>query len=195
MKKTHIILFALLLLSLNSCRTFRELKTLSNCDFEFESLDNVILADVALKDAVSFTDIGFSGIRKITSAFKKDEMILSFLLNVKATNPNPKTAALNRIDWIVYLDKLEMTSGSVNNRVEIESGGEAIIPINIELDLKKVFAEESLKGITNFVFNLLNSSDEASKMAFKIRPSFMVGKKEITYGNFITIKTKVKSEE
>ena len=68
---------------------------------------------------------------------------LSFRLFVMARNPNQGNAAMNRMDWILYIDKQEMTRGTLDKRIEIPGNGVATFPVDMSFDLLEVLSGES----------------------------------------------------
>jgi LEA14-like dessication related protein len=194
MKNKLTYLFFMLLLGMSSCRTYRELKHLSKCDFELESIQNTALAGVNFSEIKSSISLNFNDLNKVKKAFGEDEMLLSFTAVIKTKNPNNRTAAINKIDYIIYLEDIEMARGSVTKRVEIPASTVTFIPIEVETNLKKVFKKESMLSIVNFAMNLNNKGTAPSNMKFQIKPTLMMGKHEINYGKYVTVKTQISSD-
>ena len=53
-------------------------------------------------------------------------------INMEVQNPGTTTAAVNSIEWVTYIDELEVARGLVERRIEVPpSGGLAIVPVKI----------------------------------------------------------------
>lgn len=178
-----------------SCRSYRELKYLSKCEFQLESIRRVEIAGVQLGAAASIKSFDFNEIRKLTIALRQPEIPVMFRVNLDVKNPNQKTAAINRIEWIFFLEEIELAKGVIDKRVQIEPGGNNIIPIDVEMDLKKVLEKNSVGAITSFIANLMKMGTEESNLKMKIKPTLRIGQKTVSFGRFITVKTKVKSND
>jgi hypothetical protein len=90
----------------------------------------------------------------------------------------------------LLIDNIQMTSGSVNNRFTIPpANGTAIIPIQINVNLKQVLQGKSLDAIANFAFNLAGVGNRPTRITAKIQPTIMIGQTPLTYLGYITIST------
>ena len=181
-------------LFLSSCGLFEQvgqMATLTKCDFKLQSVKQLTLAGVNIQAIKSISDLGLIDAGMITAALAGGQLPLSFTLNVEAKNPNDQMAAMNRLDWILYIDDLEMVQGTLNEKVQIPAnGGTSVIPLQMNMDLKKVLSGKSAETIINFGFNLAGMGGEPTRIKVKAKPTIMVGSREITYPGYITISTK-----
>ena len=121
MKKLTIILFFLVsLYGLYSCTTLQQMANIVNCDFRMKSLTDPKLAGVNIQSKNSLSAMSFSDVSKLTGAYLNKNIPLSFNLNIEAKNPNSQPAILNKFDWILTIDDIEMTSGTNTNQVNIQ---------------------------------------------------------------------------
>ena len=87
----------------------------------------------------SLIDIG-----KLTYAFSESKFLLKFNLDIEVKNPNPVVAAMNKLDWILFIDDIEIAAGISEDRIEVKpNNGLAIYPIAISSNLKSVFSGKS----------------------------------------------------
>ena len=74
---------------------------------------------------------------KLTTAFTRGDLPLSFQLDVQAENPsdNQVAARLVRMDWTLFLEERETISGIIEQERVLDPGVPVTIPVTIELEL------------------------------------------------------------
>lgn len=191
MKKTLYLFSAVLLINLiYSCTTLKQLANIVNCKFRMESVNNTQLAGVDIQSKNSFSNLNFSQIGKLTSAYLNKNIPLSFTLNVEARNPNDQTAAMTKFDWILTIDDIEMSRGTNDSEVKIPGNdGIATIPMKISFNLYEALQGESKDALLNFAFNLADASDTPTRIGLKIKPTIYVNSIPLTYPNYINVGT------
>jgi hypothetical protein len=194
-KKIFLLLSIAVLL--NSCGVMEQasqMTMLSKCDFRLDKIENIRLAGIDIQNIKSYEDLGVIQILNLTTAVARKDLPLSFTLGVEARNPNNKTAAMNRMDWILYIDDIEMTRGIVNDRVEINpNGGIANIPLSLNFNLMEVLQGKSGDALLNFGFNLAGSGDRPTRILVKVKPTIYIGSTAIDYPGYINVKTEFTS--
>jgi hypothetical protein len=165
-----------------------EMTNFSKCDFRLESVDNVNLAGINIENASSITDLGVMDYAKISSVLASGSLPLTFNLNVQARNPNNGKAAMNKLDWILFIDDIEMTRGILNDRVEILPNNITSFPVGMNFDLMKALSGESGNALLNFAFNLSGSGERPTRVKLKAKPTIYVGGTPLEYPGYITIK-------
>ena len=194
MKQIKIILVLLILTFVVGCCQYKELKTFTKCEFKLDRVENLKLAGVDIQNVKKLTDLHFLKAGKITSATLQGKLPLEFTVFIKAKNPNSKNAAINKLEWIAFIDDVELLNGVMEKRIEISAdGGTADIPLEVRTDLKEVFSSESATALINLALNLVDLSSEKSKIGVKIKPTIKVGKKYISYPGYIKLKKKFSS--
>ena len=197
MKKIFPLLIAAMMLITSSCSVLEqasELSRLSKCEFRLKNVQDPTLAGIGISNIDSVDDLGLMDYARITSAIASNDLPLSFLLNVESRNPNTKVAAMNRMSWILYIDDIEMTSGMVDQRVEIPAnGGSSTIPVNINVNLMDALQGESGEALLNFGFNIAGSGEKPTRILMKLKPTIYVGSNEIEYPGYINVKTEFTS--
>lgn len=168
----------------------QQMKTLAKCKFRLESVDDLTLAGVNIQSVKSMDDLGLIDAGKIMTALLTGDLPLRFILNVEAQNPNDQMAAMNRLDWILLIDDIEMVNGLLTERIEIPSnGGVTVIPLSMNMDLAEVLSGKSADAVVNFGFNLAGFGGQPTRITLKAKPTILVGNREITYPGYISIKT------
>ncbi len=167
----------------------QQVAVLAKCDFRITTIDNVNLAGVNLSHIHSVTDIGFTDVAMLMGGFASPIYPLSLTLNVEARNPNDREAGLNRLEWILFIDDIQMTSGVISTPFTIPAKGAARIPVDVGMDLKKVLSGESATAMINFCVNMAGAGNTPTRFKIKLKPSLFISGKQITYPGWITVNT------
>ena len=150
---------------------------LTQCKYDYKSISGLTLAGVNLQNATSLSSLNVLNVAKLTSAFGSSSgtLPMDFTLNLNVKNSGTQTALLNGMKYILEIDEKEMTNGVLNQVLAISGGEQAVLPINMSFDLKKVLSGESLESIKNLAFNFAGIGSATSNVTVKIRPSFNIG--------------------
>ncbi len=178
--------------SCNVMRQANEMKTFAVCDFQIESADKFELAGVNMDGVSRADDLGFTEITSIMLAFARGKLPLEFVLNIKIQNPNPSIAAMNKLEWILFIDDIEMTNGLLNKRVEISAnGGTTVLPVDISFNLNNALDGKTADALINFVMNLNKQSERPTRIMLKAKPSIKVGGKLLNYPGYIKVESEI----
>jgi LEA14-like dessication related protein len=192
MKKLFLLL-SCLVLTTPGCEVVNQVQQAANlakCDFRIVSAENLTLAGVNIQNVNSLQDLSFMTVAKIMSAVAGSTFPLTFTLNFEGKNPNPSPAGLNRLDWILFIDDIQMTQGILDKAFTIPpDNGTTIIPLQLNIDLKKALQGKSLDAIANFAFNLAGVGSKPTRIMAKLKPTILVGNSPVTYPGYITVKT------
>ncbi len=176
-----------------SCDVLQEVQkvaTLSKCDFRLQSVDQLKLAGINVQNVNKLSDLSLIDAGKLTAALASGSLPLSFTLNVEAKNPNAAQAGLTKLDWILYIDNIEMTRGIVEKSFTIPgNNGIAVIPVTMSVDLKQVLSGKSADAILNFGLNLAGAGSKPTRFTMKLQPTINVASYPLTYLGYITIGT------
>ena len=199
MKRTASFLLMLLagLFSQSGCDVVNQATRAVNlirCDFRIRSVENVNLAGVNVQHISTIKDLTWSDAQKLLAAVAKPNFPLTFQLNMEGKNPNPASAGMNQLEYILFIDDIQMVSGVLNKAFNIPpNNGTAIIPIQISIDLKQVLKGKSLDAIVNFGLNLSGAGNKPTRFMVKLKPSLMVNGSPLSYPGYITVKTEYSS--
>jgi LEA14-like dessication related protein len=192
MKKTFVLIVtAIVFICLfpNSCSYLKELTALADCDFRMSTLEYPLLAGVDISDINSIEAFTLEETGKIAKNILLGDLPLSFILNIEVKNPNPVTASLNRMEYIAFIDDLQVAAGAVEERIEIPPlGGISTIPVRVETNLVELFKKESRNTLINFGLNLADASKKPTRVSIEIKPFIRVGSKDLEYPGYITVK-------
>jgi len=189
--KTSFALFLSIIALLSACgiaRQINELKNFAQCDFRLTTMENTTLAGVNVQQVRSVSDLNLMQAGKITAAYVTGSLPLDFVLNVEVKNPNASVAAMNRLEWILLIDEVEITTGALKDRLEIApNNGLATLPLRIRADLRKSLAGKSAESTINFGMNLTGNGNRPSRISLKVKPSIMIGATAVNYPGYLTV--------
>lgn len=195
----HILQTTLLLLTIifvmpfQGCDVARQTQRATNlgkCDFRVLSAENINLAGINIQNSSSIKNLNLMDAANIMAAMGRSTFPLSLQLNFEARNPNNTAAGLNKMEWILFIDDIQMTSGTVDKAFTIPpNNGIAIIPIQVDMDLKPVLKGKSLDAIVNFGFNLAGMGNNPMRIKAKLKPTIMIGNSPLTYPGYISVNT------
>lgn len=183
--------FLIVILIASSCSVLKqtsEIASFTKCEFRIESARNIKLAGVNIQDKHSISDLSIMEGAKIAGVIAGGTLPLTFDLNVSIKNPNQKLAAMNKLDWILIIDDIEMTRGILNQRIEIPASTMITFPVAMSLDLMKSLNGKSGNALINFALNLSGTGTRPSRIKLKAKPTIMIGTTPIEYPGYITIK-------
>jgi hypothetical protein len=186
MKKTIALL--LVLTSMAGCSILSELTALSKCEFSFHSAQDPVVAGVDVMRIQTYSDLTFLDGQRLVSNIMQKRLPLGITANVEVKNPGITTAALNHIEWIAFIDDIQISTGKIEKRIEIPgSGGTALVPIRIESDLFEYLQGDNPKTMLNFALNLVDAGGQPTRLSLKIKPSVYVGSTMVPYPDYFTI--------
>jgi hypothetical protein len=163
---------------------------LVNCDFRIQSVEDITLAGINVQYISNIRELSWSDAAKLMKAVASPTFPLSFQLNFEVKNPNPSPAGMNQLEYIVFIDDIQMASGSLNQPFTIPpNNGTAIVPMQISADLKQVLQGKSLESVVNFGLNLSGAGNKPTRFMVKLKPSVMINGKPMTYPGYITVRT------
>lgn len=186
-----------LMSGLSSCdmaKQAQRVTTLAKCDFRIVSVENINVAGVGFQHVKSLTDLGIGDMGKLLAGFAAPVYPLSLTLNIGGRNPNDREAGLNRLEWILFIDDIEMAAGILDKPFTIPPESSAIIPVDIGLDLKKVLSGKSAQATLNFCMNLAGVGNTPTRFRIKLKPTIFIGKTPLTYPGYITVSTEYSSK-
>lgn len=195
MKNIKVVVLLAIILTLAACKQLQELSNFAKCEFKIKSIENIILAGVNVQNVKSFSDVSLLDAAKLTSAVVQNSFPLQFTLNVDVKNPNPTQASLNKLDWILFIDDIQLLSGTSQNKIQIASnGGIKNYPLAFNFNLKDVMKEKTGQSLINFGLNLAGAGNQASRVTLKAKPYITIGNFLLPYPGYITIKNEFTSK-
>ncbi len=186
MKK--LITLTVLILSMAGCSILTELTALTKCEFRFQSAQDPVIAGINVMEIHSFSDLTFLDGQRVVSTILQKKLPFGITANVEISNPGPVMAAVNYIEWIAFIDDIQIATGRIDKRIEIQpNGGTSILPIRIETDLYQYLQGDNPRTMLNFGLNLIDAGGQPTRLSMKIRPSVYVGGRLIPSPEYFTI--------
>ena len=113
--KKILIYNILMIVILTSCSALKELISFTKCEFRMKSLVSIKVAGVDLDGKTSIDDFKLTDMAVLTQHAIRGTFPFDAVLQIEAKNPNQQSAAINKVEWIAYIDDMEMMSGFVNS--------------------------------------------------------------------------------
>lgn len=189
MKKILYSAFVLIIFSSLSCSVYETIVNLSRLQFKLGNVNNFLLNGVSISEKAKLDDFSAFDIIKLSTAVVQGSLPVSFTLNVEAKNPNDGTGGYKKTDatlkafpWRLNLDDKEILTGNISSPVTVPGTGDAtIIPIQISVDLVKLFKDQGYESLINLALNLGGKGGSASKLTIYAKPTVTSALGDITY--------------
>ncbi len=162
-----------------------------NCKYDFRSLTGVSVAGINVSQGLSLLDAP-----KIMNLLSGNtaSIPIGCTVNLAVQNPNATEAVLGGMDYVLAIDGVDFTTGSVSQQLSIAPGGEGTLPLAMTFDVATLLKGESRDAVMGVVRNLAGlsgldavKSDRPSKVTLNIRPSFNVAGRRVTSPVFIPV--------
>jgi hypothetical protein len=183
-----ILSLALFLPSCDILQQVGEMQMLSKCEFRINSVTDVHLAGVNVSNKQDISDIRPMDIMMLTNGVLSNNLPLNLKLNLQVKNPNDQIASLNRIDWVLFIDDLQMIEGAINERFSVGPDATSMLPVQIGFNLAEALGDERADTIIDFALGLAEGSGNTTRVMVKLKPSVMVGQRSIMYPGWIEVR-------
>lgn len=155
-----------------------------NCKYSYNSINNLTVNGMNLSQGLNLVNTAqvlalFSG--------SKSSIPLQFTLNLDVNNPNATAAALSGMQYILSIDDVEFTTGSLSQSLNIGAGETKVLPISIGFDLVSLMAGNSKDAVVNIAKNFLGVGSQKSTVSLQLRPTFVVNNFPVTSPVYIPI--------
>ncbi|MFO8130112.1 MAG: hypothetical protein R6T99_09465 [Bacteroidales bacterium] len=186
-----------LFLVLAGCGIFdqaSEIRAFSRCEFRLSGTEDVRLAGVPFDNVNSLDDLNVIEIARITGGVAAGDLPLELTLLLDIRNPNTRQAALNALDWILYIDGHEITRGGLSRRITVAPLGDVErMPLGISVNLYKIMEGGSGNALINLALNLSGQGQVPSRVLLKAKPVIYISGKPVAYPGYINIRNEFTS--
>jgi LEA14-like dessication related protein len=133
--------------------------------------------------------LSVTSIPKITSILSgtATSIPLNFTLNVNVKNPNESAALLHGLQYIISVDDIQFTTGSINQTLNIASGQTQTLPLTIGVDLATLMKNNSKDAVTKKKKNFLGIGSKKSNVSLQLKPTFMIGNTPVASPMYIPV--------
>ena len=184
--KRLVIVFTLVLSSCAILKTAR----FAQCEFSFKDVSQLSAKGISIKGKSGLSSLSFKEAAVLGSAVTQKNVPINLDVNVLVKNPNEKEASLNKIDYIVLLDKKQILDGTTNQRIKVKGNGQAVLPLSFTFELFKAMEGKSFSEIAEVLWDVASDSDNPDHLQIKIRPYFYIGNQQIKYPGYISVMKK-----
>ena len=179
-------LFALL--AVPSCSVVQQVATsyatMANCQYDYRSITGLSVAGINVSEGLSVANA-----LKMTALLsgKQTSIPLNLVLNLDVTNANQTEAMLNGMQYVLTIDDVEFTTGSLAQQFRVPAGGTGVMPLTVGFDLATLLSGASKDAATNALKNFIGIGDKKSNVSLKIKPSFLVNGYTVTSPSYIPV--------
>lgn len=156
-----------------------------NCEYNYKSISGLSVSGINLSNGLSIT-----AIPKITSILSgtATSIPMNFTLNLDVKNPNQSEALLHGLQYIISIDGIQFTTGSLNKTLSIASGQSQTLPLSIGFDLATLMKGESKDAVIDIAKNFIGIGSKKSNVTVQLKPSFKVGNSMVASPVYIPVK-------
>lgn len=178
-------------------RQVQQAKMLGKSQYAVRSADSITIAgyDVEeFKDIRQLEDINPLKYPRIAAGLLSRNIPFRANINLEIVNPTNDVAAINQFDYRLLLAGNELATGTVQQRVEVPpGGGKVVVPIPVNANAYELVTNASTRNaFVDLVRNLAGSSQvPPSRVTLKIKPTLMLGNKQVKYPGYIDIDKEV----
>ncbi len=193
LKSISIVFF--MLFTITSCEVLdqmSQMQQLALCEFNVTGVDKVHIAGIQMDENTRKSDLGAAQIMQLTAAIFSRELPVDFDLQLNIDNPNDKPAAMNRMDYELFIDNKQILTGQMNQAVSVLPRSNSNVSMPIAIDLFKVLNNETQDALVNLAFKLTGDQSNPADILLKVKPYIQVGGKTLAYPGFLDLKYTLK---
>lgn len=171
-------------------KQIQEMKNFARCEFRLATVENIALAGINVQRIRSPRDLNLTDGARFALALAQPQLPLNLTLNVDVKNPNAETASLNRLEWRLFIDDVELLNSVVEEKVSVQgNGGVSTLPLRISVDLKKALSGRSGEAIGNFALNLAGEGNKPTRFMLRVKPTIDVMGFPVEYPDYFDVRT------
>ena len=157
---------------------------MTQCTYAFNSVSDVSIIGISLSQKPSALDL-----LKIAPviAGKATSVPMTITIKVDIHNPNKMEAMMQGMQYILSVDGVQFTTGSVTTPVSVPAGATGMMPVALGFDLATLLSGAAKDATVNIIKNLVGINDTKSNVKFEIKPSFKIGTQVMTAPAFIPL--------
>ena len=166
------------MLLMYSCDVFKQIGgayNLSQCKYDFNSIENIQISGVNLGTPSSISIAEIARLTTILSGGNMQNIPFSMTLKLDVKNPNEVPAFINGLEYMIELNDMEFTNGKLDVPIRIESGETTMIPLSIGVDLKNLMNRYSKDKVSTEMSRFLGISPGQTKVTVKLWPKVLIG--------------------
>ena len=151
------------------CDGVEELVNMLNCEFEVQNVEDFTFAGVHFDQLDSINDISDQDMAIIEAAIEAKDAPLNFTIHILGTNPNDVEASVEKLQWILAIDSLNVAEGVVTDGFTIPAKSTNILTLVVNTNVTDIFEEDVLENVFNIYQEIVNG--RTSTVTIKIKPT------------------------
>ncbi len=184
---TLLALAAVIMFAFVGCKAISGLTNFAKCDFDYNSVSDVSLCNIMVGNKQSLKDFNLQDGLKIANAFASKKFPLSLNVNVDVRNPNQSIARLDGFEYILWIDDMKMTAGSMTKRIQLSANEKTVMPVNFTFDLYEILSSKGKDKLVSTACGLAGNDKAKSRVKLSIKPYLAIGNSVVRYPGYITI--------
>lgn len=182
------ILGIALLTGLIGCAALQRVAALRNVSFALDGVRDGRLAGVRLDRIATYRDLSTVEVGRIALAIARDQVPLSFTVNLRADNPaeNGATATMVKLAWTLFLDDKETIHGVLDSSYALPAGQSVNIPLQMSLNLSEFF-DGPTESLIDLAAGLAGVRADPTRITLRAVPTIDTPFGPMSYPSPITI--------
>lgn len=176
----------------SSC-AIQKAANLANCQFRLNKIHSIDVAGVQLNPNGA-TNISFQDGLKLASAYASKSLPSNLNALLDISNPNNTEAKMVKFDWQIKLKDELVTSGEVNQVVQVPAKGESSTSLSTGFDLYQVLEGKSVGQLKEMITNALDEEGAPKDLQIFLKPYVKVAGLNIPYPGYIEVSKYYKSK-
>ncbi len=157
---------------------------LTKCKYDYNSISGLSVADIDLSNGITAMNT-----IKLASLFtgNNQSIPVNFTINLDVTNNAASAAIMQGMQYIVNIDNIQFTSGSVDQALDIPANGKQVLPLTVGFDLSTFLKGDTKNSVENIAKNFIGIGGEKTNVSVQLRPTFLIGNQRITSPAYIPV--------
>jgi LEA14-like dessication related protein len=188
MKIKHLILVFTVFFTFAGCDVAKQIGgayNLTQCKFNYNSITNLFLSGTDLSKGLTAANI--LQLTSLLTGNVPSSLPLDFTLNLNVSNPNQSAASLSGLQYVLTIDDVQFTTGSIDQAFNVSAGETQVLPLRIGLDLVSLLKGESKDAILTVIKNFVGIGSRKSNVSFQLKPTFDIGGYPLTSPSYIPV--------
>lgn len=178
---------AVIMIAFAGCKAISGLANFAKCNFDYNSVSDVTLCNIAVGNKTSLKDFSLQDALKIGNAFATKSFPLALNVNVDVHNPNTSVARLDGFEYILWIDDMKMTAGSMTKKILLNANEKTVMPLTFAIDLYEIFSQKGKEKLVTTACGLAGNDKAKSRVKLSLKPYLSVGNSVLRYPGYITI--------
>jgi len=166
-------------------------RNLVECEYSFRSISQVTLDGMDFSKGVNVQMIP-QAISLLSNP--SGPVPLSMTVNLDVTNPTRERAAIQGLDYILQIDSIEFTRGSLQHSINVAPGSTQPLPVRMNFDLATLLSNNSKDTVEKIIMNFLGMDNNEAKVSLQIKPFLRIAGRTVSQDHYIPVNFKFKNQ-